>query len=160
MAKTPPDTPADKLAATLRVFKNRVDNLSDATGEPHYLYSRDHIDYIMDHSPDFASTPEIRAKLYAEFDRDTRELSNKRDEHGATAADDRVEQLCVSCQDLSWALANTMPTSIAGVAAVLRYANDFEDLGEEWPDTDAIGSDGWHYQIRQTAARALETLLS
>jgi len=31
---TPPDTPADKLAATLRVFKDRVNNLPDATGEP------------------------------------------------------------------------------------------------------------------------------
>jgi len=33
-ALTPPDTPADKLAATLRVFKERVERLSDATGEP------------------------------------------------------------------------------------------------------------------------------
>ncbi|HMM87990.1 hypothetical protein [Bradyrhizobium sp.] len=30
---TPSDTPADKLAATLRVFKERVQQLSDATGE-------------------------------------------------------------------------------------------------------------------------------
>ena len=30
-------------------------------GEPHYLYSHDHINYIMDHSPDFANTPEIQA---------------------------------------------------------------------------------------------------
>jgi hypothetical protein len=130
-------------------------------GEPHYLYSHEHIDYIMEWSPDFASTPEIRARLYAEFDRDESELLVKRDEYGATAADDRVEQLCHSCQDLAWALANTMPTSIAGIAAVPRYANELdEDIGEEWPDTDTVGSDGWHYQLRQTAARALETLLS
>ena len=31
---TPPDAPADKLAATLRVFKERVERLSEATGEP------------------------------------------------------------------------------------------------------------------------------
>jgi hypothetical protein len=31
---TPPDTAADKLAATLRAFKERVEGLSDATGEP------------------------------------------------------------------------------------------------------------------------------
>jgi len=127
-------------------------------GEPHYLYSREHIDYIMEWSPDFASTPEIRDRLYAALDRDANEISTKRAEYGVTASDDRVEQLCRSCQDLCWVLANTMPTSIAGVAAVLRYANEFEDRGEEWPDTDMIGSDGWHYQLRQTAARALETI--
>jgi hypothetical protein len=77
-----------------------------------------------------------------------------------TAADDRVEQLCHTCQELAWVLANTMPTSMAGIAAVLRYANEFEDLGEEWPDTDTIGSDGWHYQLRQTTASALQALLS
>ncbi len=80
-------------------------------------------------------------------------------EHGVTA-NDRDEQLCHSCHELGWALANTTPTSLAGVAAVLRYVNEFEDRGEEWPDTDTIGSDGWHYQLRQTAARALETPLS
>jgi hypothetical protein len=127
-------------------------------GEPHYLYSNEHIDYIMEWSPDFASTPEIKDRLYAALARDTNELSTKRDEYGATAADDRVDQLCDSCQDLSWALANTMPTSIAGVAALLRYANEFEDHGEEWPDTDTIGSDGWHYQLRQTTALALKRL--
>lgn len=129
-------------------------------GEPYYLYSREHIDYIMEWSPDFASTPEIRDRLYAALARDANELSAKRAEYDATAADDRVEQLCNSCQDLSWALANTMPTSIAGVAAVLRYANEFEDRGEEWPDTDAIGSDGWHYQLRATVAAAIETLIA
>ena len=73
-------------------------------------------------------------------------------------ADDRVEQLCVSCQDLGWALANTIPTTMAGVAAVLSYANEFEDLGDEWPDSDAIGRDGWHYQLRQSTSRALQAL--
>ena len=79
---------------------------------------------------------------------------------GVTTADDLVEQLCDSCFELEWALANTMPTSIAGVAALLRYANEVEDQGEEWPDTDTIGSEGWHYQLRQSAARALKTLQS
>jgi hypothetical protein len=110
--------------------------------------------------PDFASTPEIRARLHTELTRDMCEPAAKQDDLGVTAADDRVEELCDSCQNLGWALATTMPTSMAGVAAVVRYANEFEDLGEEWPDTDTIGSDGWHYQLRQTTARALETLLS
>jgi hypothetical protein len=81
------------------------------------------------------------------------------DELGVTAADDRVEELCGSCQGLHWALATTTPTSIAGVAAVLRYANEFEDLGEEWPNTDEIGPDGWHYQLRATMAAAIEALI-
>jgi hypothetical protein len=53
-----------------------------------------------------------------------------------------------------------MPASIAGIVATLRYANEFEDRGEEWPDTDTVGSDGWHYQLRQSAARALEAILN
>jgi hypothetical protein len=130
------------------------------SGEPFYLHSPEQIDHRMEWAPDFASTPEIRARLHAELTRDMSELSAKQAEHGVTAANDQVDRLCDSCQDLAWALANTVPTSIAGVAAVLRYANECEDGGEEWPDTDTIGSEGWHYQLRQTAARALETLLS
>jgi hypothetical protein len=33
---------------------------------------------------------------------------------------------------------------MAGVAAMLHYANEFEDGSEEWLDTDTIASDGWH----------------
>jgi hypothetical protein len=29
----------------------------------------------------------------------------------------------------------------------------------EWPDTDTIGSDGWHYQLRATMAAASEALV-
>jgi hypothetical protein len=128
-------------------------------GEPNHLHSHEQIDHRMEWSPDFASTPEIRARLHAELARDMSEQSTKRAEHGVTDADDQVEQLCGSCQDLGWALANTVPISVAGVAALLRYANEFEDCGEEWPDTDTSGSEGWHYQLRQTAAKALETAL-
>jgi hypothetical protein len=129
-------------------------------GQPYYLYSHQQIDHRLEWMPDFDSTPEIRARLHGELDRDARELWAKQDEHGMTAADDRVEQLCQSCQELAWAIATTVPTSIAGLAAVLRYVNEFEDLGEEWPDTDTIGSEGWHYQLRQAAAKALEALSS
>jgi hypothetical protein len=47
---------------------------------------------------------------------------------------------------------------MAGVAAVLSYANEFEDLGDEWPSTDDIGPEGWHYQLRQSTLRALQAL--
>jgi hypothetical protein len=70
------------------------------------------------------------------------------DRSGAMA--DEVNAIC-------WKLANTQPTTLAGVAAVLRFAN--EDAGLEWPDTDTIGSEGWHYQLRATMAAAIENLL-
>lgn len=124
------------------------------------LHSHEQIEDRLDWMPDFASTPKIRAELHAELDRDIAELQSKRGELGMVEADDLVQRLCDSCFELEWALANTMPTSVAGVAALLRYANECEDQGEEWPDTDTTGPDGWHYQLRQTAARALETLLA
>jgi hypothetical protein len=40
--------------------------------------------------------------------------------------------------------------------AVLRFANEIEDAGGDWPETDAIGPDGWHYQLRATMAAAIE----
>ena len=52
------------------------------------------------------------------------------------------------------------PTTLAGVAAVLRFANEVEDAGLQWPDTDTIGSEGWHYQLRATMAAAIEALLT
>ena len=50
------------------------------------------------------------------------------------------------------------PTTLAGVLAVLRFANQFEAEGNEWPDSDRIGPDGWHYQLRGTMAAAIETI--
>ena len=60
---------------------------------------------------------------------------------------------------IDWKLATTPPTTLAGVAAVLRFANEIEDAGMEWPNTDAIGPDGWHYQLRATMAAAIEALI-
>jgi len=125
-------------------------------GQPYYLHSHEQIDRRLEWMPDFASTPEIRTRLHDEFDRDMRELWAKQDEHGMTAADDLVEQLCHSCDKLAWAIATTEPTSMAGVAAVLRYVNEFEGDGEEWPDTGEIGYESWHYQLRLTLAAALD----
>jgi hypothetical protein len=58
-----------------------------------------------------------------------------------------------------WNLARTPPTTLAGVEAVLRFANDIEDSGMEWPSTDTVGSEGWHYQLRATMARAIEAII-
>jgi len=66
---------------------------------------------------------------------------------------------CHLVNDVDWKLATTPPTTLAGVAAVLRFANEIEDAGLEWPNTDAIGPDGWHYQLRATTAAAIEALI-
>jgi hypothetical protein len=62
--------------------------------------------------------------------------------------------------EVDWKLANTLPTTLAGVAAVLRFANEIEDGGMEWPNTDTIGREGWHYQLRATMAAAIEALIN
>jgi hypothetical protein len=36
---------------------------------------------------------------------------------------------------------------------------EIEAAGMEWPDTDTIGPDGWHYQLRATMAAAIEALV-
>jgi hypothetical protein len=45
------------------------------------------------------------------------------------------------------------------VIAVLRLANMIEDAGNEWPDTDTIGREGWHYQPRATMVEAIEAII-
>jgi hypothetical protein len=83
------------------------------------------------------------------------------EEHGIglDEAYDRCSAACHAAQAIYWKLATTLPTTLAGVAAVLRFANEHEDAGGEWPDTEAIGRDGWHYQLRATIAAAIEALI-
>jgi hypothetical protein len=78
----------------------------------------------------------------------------------ASEADDRCLAACRAVRAIDWRLATTPPTTLAGVAAVLRFANEHEDAGGEWPNTDAVGPDGWHYQLRATMAAAIEALIN
>jgi hypothetical protein len=39
------------------------------------------------------------------------------------------------------------------------FRERIEDAGMEWPHTDTIGPDGWHYQLRATMAAAIEALI-
>jgi hypothetical protein len=66
---------------------------------------------------------------------------------------------CQAVNQADWKLATTPPTTLAGVAAVLRFANEIEDGGMEWPSTDTVGAEGWHYQLRATMATAIETIM-
>ena len=67
--------------------------------------------------------------------------------------------MCDEVNAICWKLATTPPTTLAGVAAVLRFSNEVEDAGNEWPDTDTIGREGWHYQLRATVAAAIEEII-
>jgi hypothetical protein len=78
---------------------------------------------------------------------------------GAAPSDGRAELACHAAFDAGWALATTPPTTLAGIAAVLRFANEVEDAGLEWPNLDTIGPDSWHYQLRATMAAAVEALI-
>jgi hypothetical protein len=78
---------------------------------------------------------------------------------GEYEANEHCEAACYYVDEVCWKLANTPPTTLAGVAAVLRFANEIEDANLEWPNTDAIGPEGWHYQLRATMAAAIEALI-
>jgi hypothetical protein len=82
------------------------------------------------------------------------------DSDEAEAAFENGGPACDAAYAASWPLATTQPTTLAGVVAVLRFANEIEDAGNEWPNTDVVGRDGWHYKLRATMAAAIEALLN
>lgn len=77
----------------------------------------------------------------------------------SSEADDRCLVACRAVNAIDWRLATTPPTTLAGVAAVLRFANEIEDGGMEWPSTDVVGAEGWHYHLRATMAAAIDALI-
>jgi hypothetical protein len=77
----------------------------------------------------------------------------------ARKADERCDAAGTNVNEIDWKLATTPPTTLAGVVAVLRLANLIEDAGCEWPLTDTIGPEGWHYQLRATMAAAIEAII-
>ena len=93
-------------------------------------------------------------------EQDEADVEHGFDSQAAWDANERCEAACHAVNKADWLLATTRPTTLAGVAAVLRFANAIEDGGMEWPGTDTIGSDGWHYQLRATMAAAIEALIT
>jgi len=51
----------------------------------------------------------------------------------ALEAADRCGAAGQAVNAIDWKLATTLPTTLAGIAAVLRFANEHEDAGGEWP---------------------------
>jgi hypothetical protein len=93
---------------------------------------------------------------------DAQDAAEGRFGHGSDEAGEAAEHCEAACHlanKVDWKLATTFPTTIAGVAAVLRFANQIEDGGSEWPATDTAGPEGWHYQLRATMAAAVEALI-
>jgi hypothetical protein len=81
------------------------------------------------------------------------------DSQQAWDADEACGEACHRAMDAAWQLVITAPTTLAGVVGLLRFANQHEDEGFEWPATDFIGRDGWHYQLRATMAAAIEAII-
>ena len=79
---------------------------------------------------------------------------------GASDAFENCAKACHAVSDADWRLARTAPTTLAGVAAVLRFANQIEDEGMEWPETvRSAGRAGttscvprWRTQSRQSCS--------
>ncbi|WP_316399432.1 hypothetical protein [Bradyrhizobium sp. 33ap4] len=46
-------------------------------------------------------------------------------------AQDHNEACCHAARDAAWDLATTIPTTLAGIAAVPQYVNEVEDEGDE-----------------------------
>jgi hypothetical protein len=93
---------------------------------------------------------------------DAQDEAESDEERDPDAVEEAFQRCCVACTVVNkadWRLATTPPTTLAGVAAVLRFANKIEDGGMEWPNTDAVGPDGWHYQLRATMVAAVEALI-
>jgi hypothetical protein len=72
--------------------------------------------------------------VHGEFD-EQRDYSSD----AAIEAQENSRAACHYVNEVDWKLANTPPTTLAGVAAVLRFANEIEDVGLEWPHHDTIG---------------------
>jgi hypothetical protein len=93
---------------------------------------------------------------------DAQDQAESDEERDPDAVNEAFQRCCVACtvvNEADWRLATTPPTTLAGVAAVLRFANEIEDGGMEWPDTDTVGAEGWHYQLRETMAAAIEAII-
>jgi hypothetical protein len=60
----------------------------------------------------------------------------------------------------AWALVHALPPSRAGVAALLRYAAEYEDMGCEWrslPETED-GEEEWMITLHLNLAAALDAM--
>jgi hypothetical protein len=134
------------LAAVGMPIAAAIPNTEAATADPAFALIAEKL------AADVAHCAAIDAQDEAESD----------EERDPDAVEEAFQRCCVACtvvNEADWRLATTPPTTLAGVAAVLRFANEIEDGGMEWPATDTVGSEGWHYQLRATMAAAVDTIV-
>jgi hypothetical protein len=66
--------------------------------------------------------------------------------------------------DAACSLVSIVPTTMAGVVALLQYANSADTDGEAWPrelqSDDGSKSRSWHYFLIETVSAALTDLVS
>jgi hypothetical protein len=153
---TPPtNTPID---TTRRHFLSVAAGGAVAAAIP--TYARANTGHAVD--PAFALIAAHRAAEVAHVEvidaQDEAEVKHGIRSEEAWDARERCAAMCDEVNAIAWKLATIPPTTLAGVAAVLRFANEVEDVGGDWPDTDTIGPDGWHYQLRATMAAAIAAL--
>jgi hypothetical protein len=60
----------------------------------------------------------------------------------------------------AWVLAHVRPASLAGAAALLRYAAEYEDEGCDWPSDPETenGEEEWMSTLHRSLAAALEAM--
>jgi hypothetical protein len=62
---------------------------------------------------------------------------------------------------MAWALAHAQPAGLAGAAALLRHAGEFEAGGCGWPcDPEDEDGDKWTIIFHHSLAAALEAMMS
>ena len=139
---------------------------------PWHLYSHEDIDANIDQltaiqktrvveKGSFSYLEKHRADLHRAFDRDATRQKQKQDATGWTAAQKRREAASDVADTAAMALAETPPTTIAGVAALLRYAHGYAKAGNQWPDVveeDHLMNQGWTILMHRTVADALEKM--
>jgi hypothetical protein len=151
-------TPAIAAGEEINLGANKINVLAPKTPSKEITPSR-----AIEGDPAFALIAEKLAADVAHCEAiDAEDEFDEQCDHSSDAAieaQENSETACHYVHEVDWKLATTPPTTLGGVAAVLRFANEIEDAGNEWPDTDAIGREGWHYQLRATMAAAIEALL-
>jgi hypothetical protein len=120
-----------------------------------------------------AKYKKLLARAHQALDRDTRHLKAKQDAIGWTAMEERLDRAGPAERAASMAMVRTVPTTMDGMSALLRYSIEYIDSGREWPNqpedapefAESHAEDGslfapkdWNYILHRTLADALEKM--
>jgi hypothetical protein len=163
-----------------RVQYGWLSSWTDAPRKPLYLNSHDEIETYIDdeietHRSRFDGVPnmvtagvvhleERRADLHAALEADAVEQQRRREMNGFAAAEARNDAAGEAERVAAIAFLTTTPTSFEGIAAAIRYAEDFSFNGKMWPaeiEQDENPFDGlpWHIAFHRNIARAMAAIV-